>query len=265
MITGIAIWNYCWKAEDLPGWINEFADHGFEAISLNAGQFTGECAEYLPPAVEALRRRNLRATVHGSASMDFQLMKTMAQAIGDRLDVFSMDSVMRKDSRGALHDAKRIKAALSYLQELTEGTRVALAIEDFPLDTPALKYFAADLGTVYEHERTGILIDVGHMHMRMTGEEYFSGMSVADYFRRLPSPLVEVHLHDNNGKRDQHAHFGFGSVPFPDIAGVLRAMRFNGVCTIEIAPTFHGRTPEESKIDAIRSLKQWQALSSMAH
>jgi len=189
--------------------------------------------------------------------MDPQIMKNMVHAMGERLSVFSLDSAMRHDSRGALHDAKRIEAALSCLQELTQGTDVSLAIEDFPLDVPALEYFAADLGVVYEHPRTGILIDVGHMHVRMSGSEYFSGMSVAEYFRRLPLPLVEVHLHDNNGERDQHGHFGFGSVPFPDIAAALKGMAFDGVCTIEIAPTFHGRTPQESKEDAMQSLEHW--------
>lgn len=263
MITGIAIWNYCWKAGEVPGWIHYFADHGFEAISFHPDQFAGESARYLPPVVAVLRNRNLRATVHGSACMDSKLMESMVHAMGDRLDVFSLDSVMRQDSRGALHDAKRIKAALTHLQKLTQGTRVLLAIEDFPLDSAALDFFAPDLGSVYEHERTGILIDVGHMHMRMTSEEYFRGMSIADYFSHLPFPLVEVHLHDNNGKRDQHAHFGFGSVPFPDIAGVLRSREFDGVCTIEIAPTLHGSTPQDSKKDAIQSLEHWQRLSTM--
>ncbi|MFC1452144.1 hypothetical protein ACFLSJ_02215 [Verrucomicrobiota bacterium] len=32
MISAIAIWNYCWEGEELPGWIHEFADHGFEGF-----------------------------------------------------------------------------------------------------------------------------------------------------------------------------------------------------------------------------------------
>jgi len=197
--------------------------------------------------------------------MDTLLMKTMVQAMGDRLSAFTLDSARQEDSRGVLHDAKRIVTALSCLQELTRGTDIWLAIEDFPLDSLALKHFATDLDAVYDHPRTGILIDVGHMHMRMKGSEYFGGMSVSEYFGSLPLPLVEVHLHDNNGEKDQHGHFGFGSVPFPEIVDALNDMEFDGVCTIEIMPSFHGRTPQESKGDAIQSLEYWRSLIQRGH
>jgi len=260
MNTAIAIWNYCWKAEDVSSWIHEFADRGFDTISFHPNQFGGDSAGRLSEVVDTLQSRKLRATVHGCVSMDTQIMKNIVQAMGDRLSVFSLDSAMRQDTRGWQHDAKRIKAALSFLQELTQGTDIFLAVEDFPLDTHALQYFSKDLGEVYENPQTGILVDVGHMHMRMQGHDYFRGMTVADYFRGLPVRLVEVHLHDNNGERDQHAHFGFGSVPFTDIASALKQMHFGGVCTVEIAPAFHDRTPQDSKLDAIRSLEQWLKL-----
>jgi sugar phosphate isomerase/epimerase len=96
--------------------------------------------------------------------------------------------------------------------------------------------------------------------MRMSRPGYFAGLSASEYFRRLPVRLVEIHLHDNNGQRDQHAHFGFGSVPFAEVAAALKAITFDGVATIEIAPGFHERTPEESKPDAVRSLQEWRRL-----
>ncbi len=262
MKYAIAVWNYCWDAAKLPGWISEFADAGFDAISLNAGQFAAAAAGHLPGVVEALRGRNLVATVHGSAAMDAAVMEFLVRGLGDNLAVFSMDSVLREDSRGQLHDAGRDAAALGRLQELTEGTQVRLAIEDFPLDTAALEFFAADLGRVYPHPRTGVLVDVGHMHMRMKGAGAFGGMSIGEYFRRLPLAPVEIHLHDNDGLKDQHGHFGFGSVPFEEVAAALGELAFDGVCTIEVAPGFHGRTPLESKVDAIRSMERWRELMS---
>lgn len=265
MVNAIAVWNYCWNAAEVCGWIEEFADHGFQGISFHPDPFSGDAAGHLGPVVETLHNRNLIATVHGSVSMDPLLMKTMVEAMGDRLAAFTMDSCMREDSRGRLHHAKRISTALTRLQELTDGTGVRLAVEDFPLDSLAINQFATDLDGVYEHPRTGILVDVGHMHIRMNKSEYFGGMSVSEYFRRLPVPLVEVHLHDNCGERDQHAHFGFGSVRFPEIADALVEIGFDGVCTIEIAPGFHGRAPDESKPDAIRSLESWQRLVQRGH
>lgn len=260
MTNAIAIWNYCWEPSGLPDWISEFAVHGFETISFNPGQFAGDALEHLPAAVDALREHDLTATVHGSVKMETPMMESLIQAMGDRLRAFTMDSAMCEDSRGRLHDAGRIAGALSFLQDLTKGTGIWLAIEDFPLDAFALEHFQGGLGKVYEHPRTGILIDVGHMHMRLHGSAYFSELSVVEYFERLPCPLVEVHLHDNNGKKDQHGHFGFGTVPFDEVASALKSIEFAGVCTIEIAPRFHCSTPEESKGKAVESLHSWRAL-----
>ncbi len=265
MRYAIAIWNYCWNAEQLVGAVNDFANAGFDTISFHPDQFAGAGADQLPAVIETLRRRALNATVHGSVAMEPRVMATLAGAFGETLRVFSMDSALCQDSRGTLHDARRIAAALTHLQELTHGTDVWIAVEDFPLDSTALEFFAGELQGVYHHPRTGILVDVGHMHMRMRSAGSFAGMSVADYFSRLPVPLVEVHLHDNNGERDQHGHFGYGSVPFGEIAAALRAQRFDGISTIEVAPALHNRPPHESKPDALASLTQWRQFMGVRH
>lgn len=260
MRYGIAIWNYCWRPAGLPDAIRHFASQGFDTIGLHPGQFADCPREHLAAVAASLRDLNLAAGVHGACAMDERAADTVIEALGDRLCSVTLDSAMREDSRGRLHDGQRIAAALSRLQRLTEGTDVLLGIEDFPLDHAALEYFRAELGDVLTHPRTGILIDVGHMHMRMKTSSYFSALSVHDYFRRPPVPLVEVHLHDNNGMKDEHGHFGFGSVPFPEIANALRAMKYDGLCTIEIAPSFHGSTPEGSKPKAAESLRTWKTL-----
>jgi sugar phosphate isomerase/epimerase len=94
----------------------------------------------------------------------------------------------------------------------------------------------------------------------MNNSDYFRGLSVAEYFRRLPCPLVELHLHDNNGETDEHGHFGFGTIPIAEIVKALRDMEFDGICTFEVVPEFHGSTPEESKDKAVESLNTWRSL-----
>jgi len=261
MCTAIAIWNYCWDAAKVVPGIHVFADLGFEAVSLNPGQFHQGGSRVLPEVGKALLERGLAATVHGRVGMAPDLMREMIDAIGESLRVFSLDSRKTEDSRGVLHDAGRIRSALEELQELTSGTDIRLAVEDFPLDREALEFFGEELGDVYRHRRTGILVDVGHMHIRMRNSDYFSEMSVEEYFRRLPLTPVEVHLHDNDGRRDQHGHFGFGDVPFGEVAAALAAIDFGGISTIEIAPGFHGSTPEDSRPEAERSLREWRRLN----
>ena len=192
--------------------------------------------------------------------MDREILTTVVNGMRDRLRAVTLDSAMCEDSRGRLYDARRVACDLSYLQCLTDGTDVWLAIEDFPLDAMALKHFASDLGGVYDHPRTGILVDVGHMNIRRKTSDYFGRMSIREYFRALPCPLVEVHLHDNNGEKDQHGHFGFGNVPFADVAQSLNDLCFDGVCTIEIVPGSNGSTPRESQGKAVDSLALWRKL-----
>jgi sugar phosphate isomerase/epimerase len=81
---------------------------------------------------------------------------------------------------------------------------------------------------------------------------------VGEYLARLPLPVWEVHLHDNSGDRDEHGHFGLGNVDFAAVAAGLKAIGFSGVSTIEIAPSFHGKTPAESKPLSAESLAQWK-------
>ena len=255
-----AIWNYCWNPGELEQWIDGFAGFGYDTISLNPGQFAGLAPAEVARVGAMLRARRLAATVHGTCDMAPDLMRAMIEGIADCLLAFTMDSSKQEDSRGVLHDGCRIAEALTRLQELTRGTDVLIGVEDFPLDSMALEHFRAELGDVYRHPRTGMLVDVGHMHLRMKRSPYFSSMAVKDYFARLPCRLVEVHIHDNAGERDEHGHLGMGTVPFAEVASALRELGFDGVCTIEIAPGFHGSTPEESKPRAKESLAQWRAL-----
>lgn len=260
MHYGTAIWNYCWDPAALEAWIDRAVAAGFDTISLLPMAFAGEREKHLPGVSALLRERGLLATVHGTVAMDLDFASRFIAALGDRLYAFTCDSVLPEDSRGRLHDARRIVATLTHLQQATAGSKAWLAVEDFPLDASALDFFHEELGEVYGHPRTGILVDVGHLHLRRTQSPYFGALSVADYFARLPVPLVELHLHDNDGTKDQHGHFGFGTVPLPEIAAAVSGMGYDGMCTIEVAPGFHGSTPEESWPKAVASLARWQEL-----
>lgn len=260
MRYAIAIWNYCWEPAGLEDWIADFAAHGYDTISLGGGQFAHLAPADVARVADTLRDGGLFATVHGTCDMDPASMRMMVEGLGDRLLCFTMDSSKQEDSRGTLHNPLRIAAALAHLQKLTEGTGTLIGVEDFPLDTMALAHFAPELGSVYEHPRTGMLVDIGHMHLRMKRSPYFSGLTVREYFERLPCRLVEVHVHDNNGERDEHGHLGMGTVPFGETAATLRDTGFDGVCTIEIAPGFHGSTPAESRPHAFESLRRWREL-----
>jgi sugar phosphate isomerase/epimerase len=152
----------------------------------------------------------------------------------------------------------RMTALLMGLEELGRRTNLKFAVEDFPLDNLAIDYYSRDLRPLLDCSRYGILVDIGHMNLRRTGEAYFRAFTVGQYIERIPRPIFEVHVHDNNGRQDEHKPLGEGNIDFAAIAAALKAIGFDGVSTIETAPSLHGRTPADDLPTVQPSLEQWR-------
>jgi len=257
---GIASWNYQEPGADLAALIREFAACGFDTVSFLPSQVTGLSSAQRLELARTIEALNLGVTVHGSCHLAETEARCVTDTFGARLLNFTLDPLMWEDSRWTVYDGVRISAALRLVLAVTAGLPTRVGVEDFPLDAEAYAHYRGDLGALLENERAGILMDVGHMYLRMKRGYYFARMSSADYIARLPLRIIEIHVHDNNGTKDEHGHIGFGSVPFPAVAAGLKAVGFNGVSTIEVAPALHGSRPEMSKPLAIRSLEQWRRL-----
>jgi sugar phosphate isomerase/epimerase len=254
-----AIWNYAEPGQPVLDVAGEFADLGYDAISFSSTQLA-RLREEAEGIAGLVQERDLALTMHCSFDVTIADIEGALRWLGDALRAITFDPVMTFDPRGGFYDTARMVSLLRDLIELSDGTGLRVAIEDFPLDVSAVDFYRQDLGPLLECPRYGILIDVGHLNMRLTGGGYFEGMSVADYIGRLPLPIVEVHLHDNNGQKDEHGHFGLGNIDFGEVAAALKSVGFDGVSTIEIAPSFHGSTPAESKPRARESLERWKAI-----
>ncbi len=221
MRYGICTWNFYAETTTLPELVREFADAGF-----NAASFTTAHLRRLPPdevqaAAVAALDRDVAVTLHGNFEIEVGEALGFVEVFASSLLSVTCDAAMTTDSRGTFHDAARMAPFLRAILDATEGTEVRVGVEDFPLDEAALDYYRADLEPLLASPRYGMLIDVGHMNMRLTGWGYFEGLSVADYFAAAPLPVIEVHLHDNDGLSDQHAHFGFGNIEFGEVAAAL--------------------------------------------
>ena len=260
MRYGIAVWNYQQEDEPLDGLVEEFAGFGFDAVSFLPSQLVSCEPETAAALLALLRERGMAATVHGNFEMTRADVATILERFGDRLAAVTMDAAMTADSCGHFYDAPRMAALLREVEEATRERGLRFGVEDFPLDSRALEHYRGDLAPILDCPRYGALIDLGHLNLRRRGTAYFARLSPADYIRRVPLPIIEVHVHDNEGQRDSHGHIGFGNVPFEEIAQGLRDIGFDGISTIEIAPSFHGSTPAESRPRARESLEKWRAI-----
>ncbi len=260
MHYGIAIWNFAEPGVSLPALVAWAAEAGFDAASFSSGQFgkvdEGEWRE----TGACLRERGMIATIHCSFNAPVPEILDTVESLG-AVRAVTFDAAMAVLPQGRLYDWDRMGATLCELEQATRGSDIGLGVEDFPLGQCALDFYADAIpAALLDCPRYGMLIDLGHLHLRRTKEPYFQRLTPEEYIAAIPLPILEAHVHDNTGDADSHGHIGFGDAPFDAMASGLRAAGFDGVSTIEIAPSFHGSTPEQSRPHAIESLAQWRRL-----
>lgn len=262
MKYSIACWNFNEPGITLLQLVQDFLAVGFDTISFLPRQFLDLTAEQRRNVQAFLRGRNASVTLHGKADMPPADATALVELLGDSIASFTFDAVMSSDSGGSSYDSAMIARLLGEVRTASEGTAMRFGIEDFPLDAAAVDRYRADLSGLLQCPRYGMLIDVGHMNLRRNHSGYFHDLSIEDYFRRAraAAPIVEVHLHDNSGLRDEHQRLGAGTIVFSQVAKALKDVGFDGVSTIEIAPALHGNTPAQDRPRVLESLQRWQRL-----
>lgn len=260
MRYGIAIWNFVEPGQPLPDLIAEFAGFGFDTISFLPGQLLNVPQEEARAAARALRELGLQATVHGNFVVTGDDVRRLADLLGPDYVCQTFDAALMETSWGRVYDASHMAALLVQVNEALGPWGGRCGVEDFPLDAAARDYYAPALAPLLALPRYGMLVDLGHLNMRLTQHDYYRDLTPAEYLGRTPLPIVEVHVHDNCGDRDDHAPLGDGTGDFASMAAGLRNKGFEGISTIEIAPTFHGSTPAIDKPYARESLERWRSL-----
>jgi len=93
-------------------------------------------------------------------------------------------------------------------------------------------YNAIHLDFAFEQISSSALsfcFDSGHAHCCGLNEKFLT---------RYDRPIAALHLHDNDGKSDQHRLPFNGSVDWPLIMQTLRARGYNGALTLEVDASF---------------------------
>jgi len=117
----------------------------------------------------------------------------------------------------------------------------------FPMTAADLNDFIAHLG----HPLFGACWDIGHAHIE--------GLDQRDELVALGSNLKAVHIHDNNGRRDQHQAVFNGSLDWDSFLRGLVDSGFEGPFTYEIDGLF----PYQEDKDPVKALRLEQKLRSL--
>jgi sugar phosphate isomerase/epimerase len=88
----------------------------------------------------------------------------------------------------------------------------------------------------------GFCFDTGHFNL-------FSTRTLEQWFTALGRHLVEVHLHDNDGKADSHWAVGRGNIDFPTFFRLMKVHAPQPVFTIEA----HDKDDIEVSLERVRS------------
>lgn len=262
MNYGIAVWNYATQDQPLADLVGELADMGFDSMALQLhlfGRITSGEAEAL---AEAIEQHGLLATLHTNFDL-FQLqdLRQALELFGPRLQTVTLDAAKITTSIGTFFSAEQMRPVLETIAE--HAPEVRFGVEDFPLDAAALEFYHGAMGEMLQHPRYGTLIDLGHLNLRQRTHPYFE-TPAAEQIRQVPVPIIEVHVHNNDGTRDLHRHLDEGNLDLPGAAHGLREIGFNAIGTLEVAPGLHDGVIADSKPRLPQSLEIWRNLTNEA-
>jgi sugar phosphate isomerase/epimerase len=210
----------------------EVVDDGFHALNKRRVQTLKEIG----------KSYNLKYSVH-SPFADINIAspsKTMLKAMLKRLENSIAYASALNASVWVFHPGMKTGISMFYpgmdwLQNLkttrlllkkAEDHGVKIAIENVPEPYPFLMKSVQDFAKFYEeiNDDIGFVFDVGHANLNGQIERFLTVFK---------DKIVHVHLHDNDGKADQHLGIGYGTINWENVARLLKKASYNKTLIIE--------------------------------
>lgn len=270
MKIGLAIWHY--QHRSLCENIDFFAKHGFDAVSGLGDEIAAACKEQktAKELADHILANKLLFTVHHklpNKKYDIELFKNDIHALHNWQKKYGLIEILSFDVWE--RDEKISKKYIDYTVDLFSDTDTKIAVEDFGLNDDERN----QIEHLKSNKKFGYLMDLGHLNIRLGGTPTedsqwfrFSGESLPlkagdrsqqafyNAFLSKEFPIFEIHIHNNDGKTDWHNFLTDGIMDIDDICKVIKKVEFNGVLTIETAPTWHKCMGEEADRRILESL-----------
>ena len=103
---------------------------------------------------------------------------------------------------------------------------VKVAVENMPAQIPFVMKTVKDFEKFIQETEQDIYLamDVGHANINNHIEEFL--MTFAD-------KIAHIHVHDNDGKRDQHLGIGFGTVYWQEVLQLIDKISYEKIVVVE--------------------------------
>ena len=268
---GIAVWNF--KGDLLTPKLQAFAEMGYTAASINGRLLDSLSDEDEAEACRVMEEYDLLLTLHsGLTNTDQPLGETTARVRAERIIRWhqrtgriacsSYDTPRVTIAEGIRRtNPEAVVGKLGEMLSAFEGTGIRVLLEDCPTDPEHMHELQ---GWTDRYPHLGILVDLGHMNLRLREPSHdpqpLKPGAVEAYLTGIPLEIVELHVHSNDGTKDQHAPPYAPNADLPTAARVLREIGFNGISTIELVPAWCGMPAEEIIPACRRSLEYWSGL-----
>lgn len=266
---GIATWNF--GEGTLCERVRTFAEMGYNAVSINNRALDFLTEEEEGEISKIADEHDLLLTFHGSLVSKVADESTIIahaermvkwQKRTGRIKCASYDTPHVAIAEGIYRaDPQPILGILDMVLSIFSGTGVRVLLEDcpiFPWQAERMKELAE------KHVHLAILVDLGHMNLRLREPRHnpqpLKAGAVEEYLKGIPYEIAELHVHSNDGTKDQHAPPYAPNADLATAAKVLREIGFNGVSTIELVPAWCGMQPEEIIPACRKSLDYWANL-----
>lgn len=120
---------------------------------------------------------------------------------------------------------KDVEENIRYYERLIKESDITIAIENMESDVEISN--ASEINAIIESSpmRLKALFDTGHAHMR--------GLNLREEILCYGKNLVGLHIHDNDGKRDQHLFPFMGTINWRDVISALEEAGYEGYLTYE--------------------------------
>ena len=245
-IIGIAIWLLKGPLPDRVRWA---IDNGFTGVSLLQTVMEEDKAECME-AASIIRDAGLNVTYHGNFGhkllpgnrIDRDLVARMMENIlwwhahAGGIKSACFDSVNATDTQGQrtfLWDLNIEAASLLWESLKDEQIRVGIENSTGPGTFCSIADFTR-FGEECAPLSAGMLLDLGHANLHVRSDAVAGETSIGEYLAAIPLDILEVHVSDNMGERDEHRHVGYGNLDLDEAMRALRLRSCNSQITVEV-------------------------------
>lgn len=153
-----------------------------------------------------------------------------------------------KDEQWDTRALENSLTAIEHLKAFAHPLGVRILLENLQNDVATPEHLLEIL-KIGHFDRVGICLDVGHAFLAAPPSEAQPNKGIDDAFELLGPRIAELHLHDNNGQKDEHFWPGAGAIDWGHVAKHIAALPVETPGVLEISYDLE-ETPEFAAANA---------------